>query len=250
MRLHVREPLASYPVPCLVDKHGGWRRIRLPRLKQRDAYANATRAHCLGASLFTLSSAASQSNRFPVSWCAVLRLDNRDHIEARLREPEPKLVDQPVEMVHWPGSGGEKRLVSNCTDYFKALRDRFAVETTLVRNFESYLIETCFVLEDLRHAKASVVSYVPHEWSPEAIAFVPPLVQIGDLRGTVNLEAPWIDIADAKVTDVRNDGFTVQDTSHIYWVQNLARGDFNHNRRTATDECRAGENMSYPLIGD
>jgi len=53
----------------------------------------------LATSLSTLSLAAFQSSTFPVYWGPSLGLANLDNIDARLRQTEAKLVDDPVEMV-------------------------------------------------------------------------------------------------------------------------------------------------------
>ena len=61
----------------------------------------------------------------------------------------------------------------------------------------------CYALQDLKHAKPAQVSYVPHQWSREALHMPPPLDQWADLDASVDVEQAWAHITGVHVGAIR-----------------------------------------------
>jgi len=178
--------------------------------------------------VFTLSLAAlvafSISAKTTITWAADLNLKSLSDIGKRLDAAQQTPTNEPLRLVR---QDDETTTVTTCSNYLAATRIGFFPRTTFDAMVEHGFVKDCYVLRDLRHARAAAASYLP-SWSQELVTLLPPVLLWGE-QSSYDPNGPWSAAVHSalRVTNVTAHALAVEDDEGSYWLETLARGDFN-----------------------
>ena len=162
----------------------------------------------------------------PVQWTPALHLDEQSGIAKRLQDFEG------YEGL-WMGAIGSTRLrVSNCLEYLNAIDRGYAPESTPDMVAEYSFVRDCYLLRDLRAARAAEYSYLPREWPANILSLLPQLLSRvtgpgEEQRANPHPELGWEGRADAHIVSHTGDVWDIQDDEQEFRVEIIARADFN-----------------------
>jgi hypothetical protein len=159
-----------------------------------------------------------------VAWSLNLHLRSTDEIPKRLREPESPT---PLALV----KGKAPRKAGTCEEYLNAVSAGFYPATNDDKQMSTVFVHDCFVLRDLRHARAATATG-SCRLTEDSLTQLPPMLVRGGRRIDAAEQAEkhgesWKQFDPTlRVIRIDSDSLNAEDKDSDYFLTIRAHGDF------------------------
>jgi hypothetical protein len=124
-----------------------------------------------------------------------------------------------------------RRNASTCVEYLNLVEAGFSAATNRATQDETLFVARCYTLRALEQAQPASVSWLDSGWPCQALAEIPPLLEIGPNQGVERARRQgesWQTFdAKLKCLNATDGKIEAEDGIQNYGLQTMARGDFN-----------------------